>query len=140
MNQSYKKDDLIFTFKAFSDERGDLTIADANPNGNFPFEIRRVFWISGVPKGQTRGTHAHQWCSEALAAVHGRFKVKVDTGQGEPFVVELSSPGQGLLIPPLVWCELFDFSSDAVCLCLASGGYDEEGYLKDYDAFVRFVK
>ena len=48
---------------------------------------------------------------------------------GRPSILDFGSPDKGLLIPPMVWCELSDFAPGTVCLCLASGDYDKEGYL-----------
>ena len=84
--------------------------------------------------------HAHKYCWEALVAVHGTFKVKVDFGNGRIETFAMDTPDKGLLIPPFVWCQLFDFTDDAVCLCLASGNYDKEGYISDYDTFLKEVR
>ena len=35
---------------------------------------------------------------------------------------------------------MFDFSSDAVLMVLASELYDEADYIRDYDEFLKFVK
>lgn len=35
---------------------------------------------------------------------------------------------------------MFDFSSDAVLMVLASELYDESDYIRDYDEFLAFVK
>ena len=35
---------------------------------------------------------------------------------------------------------MFDFSSDAVLMVLASELYDESDYIRDYDEFLEFVK
>ena len=35
---------------------------------------------------------------------------------------------------------MFDFSSDAVLLVLASELYDETDYIRDYDEFIKFVQ
>ena len=36
--------------------------------------------------------------------------------------------------------EMFDFSPDAVLMVLASELYDESDYIRDYDAFLEYVK
>ena len=51
----------------------------------------------------------------------------------------LDRPDLGLFLPALTWCELTDFSDDAVCLALASTRYDEHDYYRDFDAFRRAV-
>ena len=36
----------------------------------------------------------------------------------------------------MIWRELDNFSSGAVCMVLASNFYDEDDYYRDYDAFL----
>lgn len=133
-NSAYDK--LSFEYDTFGDERGVLTIAGNAEGVRLPFDVQRVFWIHGVPAYGRRGMHAHRTCWEALSAVSGSFKVKVSNGIETPVTFLLDKPRKGLLIPPMVWCELFDFSADAVCLCLASGCYDPSGYISNYDDFL----
>ena len=69
-----------------------------------------------------------------LVAISGSFRVVLDNGK-ERREIMLNHPWQGLLIVPGVWRTLEDFSSGAVCLCLASEHYDEEEYIRDYAEF-----
>jgi len=48
----------------------------------------------------------------------------------------LNGNDQGLLIEPMVWHEMVDFSADCVLLVLASGLYDEGDYIRDYPSFL----
>ena len=61
------------------DERGSLCFMEVA--AHLPFEIRRVFWISDVPTGKTRGGHAHWTCHEAIFSVSGSFEIEVDDGE-----------------------------------------------------------
>ena len=72
-------------------------------------------------------------------SVHGQFKVRIDDGKGLSLVVVLDKPDVCLIIPPMVWCELYDFKDEAVCLCLASDEYDQEGYISNYNEFLKSV-
>lgn len=49
----------------------------------------------------------------------------------------LNSPHQALYIPPMIWHDLDNFSSDAVCMVMASDIYDESDYMRRYDDFKR---
>lgn len=131
---------LLFQTGEHSDERGSLFVAEADTATQIPFSVQRAFWLTGVPVGAKRGEHAHQTCWEALVAVHGSFSVRLDDGIHAAETFTLASPDRGLLIPPMMWCELFDFSADAVCLCLASGAYEPSGYINDYTAFKQRVE
>ena len=67
-------------------------------------------------------------------------KLKTDLDTKEKEVVELSTPNEGLYISNDMWREMFDFSSDAVLMVLASNYYDENDYIRDYESFKEFVK
>lgn len=104
-------------------------------NMAFPFEIKRVFWIHGVPSGEVRGEHAHHTCAEVLIPVSGSFTAHVtDGGHTADFVMD--NRAEGLYIPPMAWCSFSDFSADCVCLCLASHPYDKEGYINSLEDFI----
>lgn len=133
-------DDLLVHFETHVDMRGSLDLAAcAGKGNNLPFHVRRVFWITNVPEHSRRGMHAHRTCWEVVVAVCGSFKISIDNGVSSA-LFHLDSSHEGVLIPPMHWCELFDFSDDAVCLCMASGEYDKDGYINDYDSFVEETK
>lgn len=128
----------LIRFREAADKRGTLCVADPE-NGGFPFAIKRVFWIHGVPEGTARGEHAHHTCAEVVIPVSGSFTAHVTDGQrSADFVMDDSH--QGLYIPPMVWCSLTDFSADCVCLCLASEPYDGTGYINAIDDFIKQAK
>ena len=54
--------------------------------------------------------------------------------------VLLNNPTVGVYIANNMWREMYDFSSDAVLLVLASELYDEKDYIRNYDDFMKFVK
>ena len=113
------------------DERGALCFVEGE---SFIFDVKRVFWIYGVKEGQTRGNHAHETCAEVVFPVSGSFDIEVDDGKHSA-VYHMGSPSRGVLIPAKVWCCLKNFSSDAVCVVLASQEYDARGYVHDYETF-----
>lgn len=114
-----------------------------NPSGNiyywddfslFPKGIKRSFWISGVASGEIRGKHAHYKESQLLVAINGQLRVSVENVKGEVSFFTLSSPGEGLFIPPMNWVEV-KFSSGAVLLGLADRQFDEADYIRDKKDF-----
>lgn len=38
-----------------------------------------------------------------------------------------------------MWREMYDFSSDAVLMVLASEYYDESDYIRNYDEFLKYI-
>lgn len=113
------------------DPRGNLAVLE---NQTFPFDIKRVYYLYDVPSDAFRGGHAHKEQYEMLIAVSGSFEVVLDT-VGKQETVMLNKPNIGLLIPTMIWRELQNFSSGAVCLVLASDVFDEKDYIRDYEQF-----
>ena len=87
--------------------RGWLCAAEAF--SQVPFEIKRVYWVSGVPPGGERARHAHREQQELLVAAQGAFTVHCDDGLVRS-VHRLNSPAVGLLLPEMVWHHLDEFS------------------------------
>lgn len=102
-----------------------------------PFEIMRLFYLYDVPGGESRGAHAHIECHQLLIAGSGSFEVLVDDGV-DNHTYFLNRPYNGLHIPPGIWASEVNFSSGAICLVLASHGYDTKDYIRDYQAFLNF--
>lgn len=114
-----------------------------NPQGNLtfiegdrhvPFPIERVYYLYDVPGGATRGGHAHRALKQLIIAITGSFDVIVDDGSARR-TVTLNRSRIGLYMPAMIWRELINFSSGAVCVVLASAYYDESDYFRDYEEF-----
>lgn len=101
-----------------------------------PFDVARVYYLYDVPGGETRGAHAHRELQQLIVSVMGSFDVLLDDGDRKR-VVSLNRAHRGLLLPRLIWRDLLNFSSGAVCLVLASLPYDEADYVRDYQEFLR---
>jgi len=67
-------------------------------------------------------------------APSGSFDVILDDGERRE-AVTLNRSYYGLHLPRMVWREIANFSSGAVCLVLASEHYDSDDYLYDYEEF-----
>ena len=131
---------LLLPLPVHADARGSLVAVATQAVPPVGHAVDRVFWITGVPHGQSRGFHAHRSCHEVLFCLRGSLTVHLDDGRHPAVAYRLSSPAEGLRIPPMYWCELTDFSADALCLCLASGAYDHDGYIETYDSFLATVR
>jgi len=116
----------------FVDSRGQLSFTE---NTKLPFKIERVFWISSIPEGKTRGKHAHRICAEIIFPAQGSFDIFVADSNGER-TYHLDRSDFGIYIGPNVWCELRNFTPNTVCIVLASHPYLEDGYINDYDQFI----
>jgi dTDP-4-dehydrorhamnose 3,5-epimerase-like enzyme len=119
------------------DDRGTLCFAEGNEA--IPFDIKRNFWIYGVGQGKTRGGHSHSTCSEAIFPVKGSFEIMVTDGE-RCATICMNDPSRGILIPAGVWCELKNFSPDAICFVAASQHYDATGYTNDFNKYKKICK
>jgi hypothetical protein len=119
-----------------ADPRGNLTFVEAGQH--VPFDIRRVYYLYDVPGGASRAAHGHRCLSQLMVAMSGSFDVTLDDGR-EKRRFHLNRSYFGLLIPPMIWRDLDNFSSGSVCMVLASQHYDEADYFRDYDKFLQAV-
>jgi hypothetical protein len=119
------------------DRRGTLTFIEGGRH--MPFDIARVYYLYDVPASATRAGHAHHRLMQLLIATSGSFDVNLDNGF-EKAALHLDRPYRGLLLRPMVWRTLDNFSGGAMCLVLASIPYDETDYIRDYDEFRRLSR
>lgn len=125
----------ILDIPKIEDVRGNLSIIE---NGFLPYEIKRVYYLYDIPSDAYRGGHAHKEQQEFLVALSGSFDVILSDTDGRKKTVSLNKPNKGLLIPKMVWRELNDFSSGALCLVIASDIFSEEDYIRDPAQFFKF--
>ena len=123
----------IINIPKITDVRGNLSVIE---NDVVPFSIKRVYYLYDVPSGSYRGGHAHKELEQLLIAISGSFDVVLKDQEGNKQSITLNKPDKGLLIPNMVWRELEDFSSGAICLVIASQPYDEDDYIYDLDDFL----
>ena len=58
----------------------------------------------------------------------------------EKKIISLEKPYEGLYVSNKMWREMYDFSSDAVLMVLASEIYKEDDYIRNYDKFLKFIE
>ena len=114
-------------------------ITAVNGGSEVPFAIERVFFLYDVVAGAERGGHAHRELEQVWVAAMGSFRAVLDDGS-ERRTIDLRQPHVGLYIPPMVWTELVDFASGAICVVLASQTYREPEYIRDYDDYRRAMR
>lgn len=107
---------------------GKLTFFESSTD--FPFQIKRSFWISAVPSDAKRGVHAHKKESQLLICLHGTVYVDLEDLGKNTFHFELSSPDKALFLPPLIWSAV-SFGENAILLVLSDQEFREEDYIRD---------
>ncbi len=123
----------IVELPKISDPRGNLTFIEEDRH--IPFPIRRVYYLYDVPGGAERGGHAHKNLHQLVIALSGSFDILLDDGR-ETVRHQLNRPYLGLHLCPMVWRDIGNFSSGAVCLVLASEYFNADDYIRDYPAFL----
>ena len=131
------EDCKILELPAIHNRQGNLT--PIHSKIDVPFDIKRIYYLYDVPGGAVRGGHAHKELQQLIVSVMGAFDVILDDGSSRK-TIHLDRAYQGLYIPKMIWRELENFSSGAICLVLASLTYDEKDYFRDYDEYLRAKK
>ena len=90
-----------------------------------PFDIKRIYYIHGAPKGTHRGGHAHKALRQVLWCPYGSIRIRLDNG---------------LIVEHYMWREMIWEKKDSVLCVAADSYYDESDYIRDYDEFLEAVK
>lgn len=123
----------IIELPKIADPRGNLSFIEGKRH--VPFEIKRVFYLYDVPGGETRAGHALKKTEQFIIAASGSFDVVLDDGN-KRMTFSLNRSWKGIYVAPMIWREIVNFSSAAVCLVLASDFYGENDYIRAYDEFI----
>ncbi|WP_288855357.1 FdtA/QdtA family cupin domain-containing protein [uncultured Pseudomonas sp.] len=121
-----------FNLKVLGDERGQLFVMEGEKN--LPFDIKRVYYLTGTKLGVSRGFHAHKQLEQVAVCVSGSCRMLMDNGREQREFL-LDSPDKAILIGKMIWHEMHDFSEDCVLLVLADDYYDESDYIRNYNDF-----
>jgi len=127
----------IIELPKIHDPRGNLTFIEGGHH--IPFEIKRVYYLYDVPGGESRAGHAHKTLEQLMIAMSGSFDVTLDDGKDRR-KYHLNRSYIGLFIPNMLWREIDNFSSGAVCMVLASDFYDESDYHREYEQFLKAAR
>ncbi len=117
------------------DARGSLTSIEEKLD--VPFDIKRCYIVHHV--SAERGGHAHPDTQQIVIATSGAARLNLHDGL-ESISHRLDSPATGLIINPMTWIEMTDFTSDAVLVVLASTHYVHEKTIRDWDQFLKLKK
>jgi dTDP-4-dehydrorhamnose 3,5-epimerase-like enzyme len=126
----------MISFPVHGDHHGSLIALEKG--SDFPFEIRRVYYVYGTDERVVRGHHAHKRLEQVIVCTSGSCDFVLDDGSIRK-TVHLDSPARGLHLKNSIWREFTNFSPDCVVLVLASEHYDEADYIRDYSEFKKSV-
>ena len=124
----------IIDFPVHGNHEGKLVALEKN--NDFPFEIKRVYYIWDTARYAIRGRHSHKNLEQVVICVKGACDFILDDGKTRE-TVHLNNPAQGLYIRNNLWREFTNFSDDCVVLVLASEHYNTSDYIHDYNEFIK---
>jgi hypothetical protein len=122
----------IIDLPKIPDFRGNLSYIEEETH--LPFAIRRIYWIYDVPGGEHRGAHAFKNTVELIVAMSGSFDVVLHDGEKQ-YSFHLNRSYYGVLVPKMMWRMIENFSTNSLALIIASTGYDEDDYIRDFNEF-----
>ena len=133
------KNSGIITLPRIVDER-DGVLCIMNSLQEIPFEIKRMYYINTLdPKSSLRGKHAHRKPRQVIFCINGCFTLTLDDGETQQDIL-MREDNVGIILDPLLWHTMHDFSSGCVLLVAASDYYNEADYIRNYDEFIQLVR
>ena len=116
----------LVDYSKFDDSRGSLRVLDNL--FQFAFIPQRIFVISDVPDGVSRGAHAHEKAWQLLLAVNGIVDVEVENSQFSSSY-QLSPSDKALCVPPKNWIKFRTQNPNTSLIVLASTTFEETDYI-----------
>jgi hypothetical protein len=123
--------------EVFTNDSGRLTVFEFQ--SSIFFKVNRFYYITDVPVDKSRGSHAHKSLYQAFFAIKGSFKLRVTDGELIDEVL-VRENGQGYILMPGFWRDLYEFSPGAICLVLASDIFNPEDYIHRMEDFLNWRK
>ena len=128
----------IITLKAIGeDDIGYLSFFESNNEINF--DIKRIYYIYGVPLDTKRGMHAHKDLKQLVWCPYGKVEIILDNGKERKKYV-LDEANKGLIIERGFWRDMFWKKEGSVLCVAASDYYTENDYIRDYNEFKRLAE
>lgn len=117
-------------------ERGRLSVLEEK---EYPFPVKRIFWITGVAALAKRGEHAHRDGQQFIIPMGGMVNIQ-SFGPGlEVKSYQLVDKTQGLYVPPMHWLNIRFTMHNSALLVLASNPYAEADYIRNWDEYVKLA-
>jgi len=113
----------IIDLKTFTDSRGNLTVIEKV----VPFDIKRIFYIYGVDHSK-RGGHRHHKTIQAAICIQGSCTILNNDGQKQTEYI-LDTPNKCLILEPNDWHTMYNFTTHAILMVLASEYFDKNDYI-----------
>lgn len=93
------------------------------------FSPKRIFWVSGVPAGTSRGHHGHYHDQQQLFCIKGKILVSFYSNTGEE--KHLLEEGDSCFMDKMIWSEQTYMTGADILMVLCSEEFDKEDYFYD---------
>jgi len=118
-------------YHVYTEERGDLLPVEMD---TIPFEVKRTFMVYNVPKGVSRGFHAHHKCQQYLLCVNGEIEVTLIPMKGKEELIVLKK-GQGCFVDTYIWDSQKFMTGNDILMVFCSINFDRDDYITDIEKF-----
>ncbi len=95
-----------------------------------PGTIKRVYFIKDVPHDVVRGKHRHHNTWQALICIAGSCRVYSNDSKTEQ-IFNLSANSNCLILSPVDWHLMDNFTEDTVLMVIANEHYDINDYIDE---------
>ena len=126
----------LINLPKIEDVRGNLSIIEEDQH--IPFKIQRTYWIYDVPGGEIRGGLAYRETQEFIVALSGSFDLILHDGKRE-HKLSLNRSYFGVYVPAMIWRKLENFSTNSLALIMASTGYRDQDYIRNFKEYIQFA-
>jgi hypothetical protein len=106
---------------------------------SLPWIPQRIYWLQEFQNGASRGHHAHKKLSQVFVLVRGTLSLDIYAGL-KKVTVKMNKNSSQVLLQPGLWRVIRDASPDAVLLVLADAPYDEDDYIRDWEAYLTWCE
>ncbi|WP_051987358.1 sugar 3,4-ketoisomerase [Glaciecola punicea] len=126
----------IVEISSFPDERGNIHIAEYDKD--FDFNVKRIYYLTGMSEKTSRGGHAHVELNQFMLCLAGSFDIELNDGiLKQKF--RMKNDSKALCVGSLVWRDMTNFTADAVMLVLNDRVYSEDRVVRCYSTFEKLV-
>jgi dTDP-4-dehydrorhamnose 3,5-epimerase-like enzyme len=123
-------DILIINLQTFTEVKGNLSPLESAGL----LDIKRFFYVYGVPPGEIRGRHSHIETRQLFICSTGSVKITCDDGKNK-VTYQLNTPSTALLVPAGIWAEELYEEEGTVLMVLCNTHYDPKDYVTNYEEF-----
>jgi hypothetical protein len=126
----------IVEISSFPDDRGNINIAEFDKD--FNFDVKRIYYLTGMSEETKRGEHAHLELNQFMLCLAGSFDIELDNGFKKQ-KIKMTNNSKALIVRDLVWREMSNFTPNAVMLVLNDRVYSEDVVIRKYSVFKQLV-